>query len=379
MKKQKVCIVSFLPVELLPPLYNLIRDDRWCDYHLTVYTRHPSTQEEEPIPVNGAIFKRAGVMRRHSCSIFNLWKRLLFACRALIYLIYSRPAAVLYINPESVVPVYYYRRYFRKHVRLFAHYYEYDEPGAHDNRPFYRYVSRLGKYMFGKLEWQSQCNEKRLELFCRDTGISPGIARVVHNYPPKLWKSFYIDRKEPARPVRIIYNGLGLSFAGMYVREFAEYIKSLNGLVQWDVYCMNIKPDIAEFFEQLDTPYVRLIHSPCRYDELPVRMRNYDVGVLLYKDITDNHKYAESNKFYEYLVCGLDVWFPRSMVLQHAFINPGFYPRVVMLDFEHLNGTDVETLASHRGCSRMSFDFTSENAADDFFRQLADRNEGSQI
>lgn len=54
--------------------------------------------------------------------------------------------------------------------------------------------------------------------------------------------------------------------------------------------------------------------NPIDYYELPKELIKYDIGLVLYKGHIPNYIYNVPNKVYEYLACGLQVWYSKDLL-----------------------------------------------------------------
>ena len=156
----------------------------------------------------------------------------------------------------------------------------------------------------------------------------------------------------------------------MFVREFADFVIRGTGKIRWDVFAPDASEEVCGFFAGLNSPHIGFFKKHIPHDELPKLFSGYDVGLLLYRGASKNFEYSESNKFYEYMSCGLDVWFPVRLKTLLKYQNGSVYPKVTALDFEHLENVDVDAICSHAGAKHRHLYFSSEQAADEFFEQL---------
>ena len=164
---RKIAVISANPVEFYPPLRNLLRDPRWKGHRVTLYSMLSRKRSGLQFQADGIRCVRT-VQRRSRFSCLNLLDRLWFSFRVLGGLIISRPDRILYIESNSALPVYWYRRYFNRKVGIFIHYYEYAEPEQYAREPWNGYCHGKELYLYGLLNWCSHCNSRRLEFFCRE-------------------------------------------------------------------------------------------------------------------------------------------------------------------------------------------------------------------
>lgn len=87
----------------------------------------------------------------------------------------------------------------------------------------------------------------------------------------------------------------------------------------------------------MDPDIVKYHSHGIEYDKIPETLNKYDVGVIFYKAYSENVVYCVSNKFYEYLSCGLDIWFSEAMKATWPFEYPQGNPSILKINFKKLN------------------------------------------
>ena len=95
-------------------------------------------------------------------------------------------------------------------------------------------------------------------------------------------------------------------------------------------------PGVLDYFDQLGASNI-FFNGAVNYDELPGILSKHNIGTILYKGHIPNYIYNIPNKLFEYHVCGLDVWYPQQMVSCTSLITKDSFPKVVPVDFFHLN------------------------------------------
>ncbi len=250
------------------------------------------------------------------------------------------PDAVLYVEPHSAIAAWIYYRILGGRARLFIHHHEYYE--THDfQRPGMR-IPRLGKrlernYLFARAEWVSQTNEDRLNLARQDhPEVSVHAWHILPNFPPTAWCSqaeLRRDKRKP--PFRMIYIG-SASFEDTYIEEVVRWVAANKESAQLHICGYNVKNEVWDWLEKERFPNVSYDSSGYRYNDLPRILADFDVGLVIYKGNTTNFIYNVPNKMFEYLVCGLDVWFPKEMKGICNFFNRTPAP-ILKLDFTSLD------------------------------------------
>jgi hypothetical protein len=162
---------------------------------------------------------------------------------------------------------------------------------------------------------------------------------IMPNYPSIKWSRKHFKKKDTFPFLSIVYVGFSLSFETMYSKELFDLIKSMDGKVTLDCYIHKPNNEIINYITSNSFSNINIKES-INYFELPEVLSQYDIGVILYKGATDNYIFNAPNKLFEYLACGLDVWFPKEM--------KGCYPytseRVHKIDFNDLYRLDFKKL-----------------------------------
>lgn len=348
LKTDKLAILHFQPLEKYPPVMN------WLNYlqyigqpglKIKVYTHRASLSKN--------IFKvRKGEMqisRFPSLSRLS-WIRYLqytlYYTISFFRLILWRPQAVLYYETLSAFPAIWYKKYINRRCQLLVHYHEYTSLAEHHKgMKVNLWANRLEKKSYGLCNWISHTNAVRLELFASDAAIdNRSQLRVLPNYPPKSWHNAAELKavKNCAGPIRLIYVG-ALSLDTLFTKEVASWVAAFPNLLHWDIYSDNHESEALNYLQRLAAPNITFRGS-VDYFQLPGILQNYDVGLILYKGHIPNFVYNAPNKLFEYLVCGLHVWYPQNMLGIHAFERTDTNPKIIGLDFGNLGAVTPSDL-----------------------------------
>ena len=104
-------------------------------------------------------------------------------------------------------------------------------------------------------------------------------------------------------------------------------------------------------------------------------LKNYDIGVILYKGHISNYVYNAPNKLFEYLACGLDVWLPKKMTGSLEYVTVATFPKILALDFLNLQLFNLHKAINRDGCFYQKNSFFCESVlkeiADKFFEKQA--------
>jgi hypothetical protein len=230
-----------------------------------------------------------------------------------------RPDAVFYVEPHSALAAFVYLFVLRGRAKLLIHHHEYYAPEDYA-RPAMG-MPRLGswlehRWLYALACWISQTNQDRLRFVrSQNPGIGSAKWRVLPNYPRRGWSDDCPMATAPrsADSIRLVYVG-SASFRDTFVREIVEWAQLRPQSVQLDLYGHNIADDVAAWIESLGATNVRCQANGVEHGQLPAILSRYDVGLVLYKGNTVNFVYNLPNKLFEYLLCGLEVWYPIEML-----------------------------------------------------------------
>jgi hypothetical protein len=190
---------------------------------------------------------------------------------------------------------------------------------------------------------------------------------VLPNYPPEKWKC-KTENKKLINQKLIVYVG-ALGMDSMYIREFAEWVEAQEGKVVWDIYSLQNADALISYLSSIGSRYINF-KGLANYYDLPAILCNYDVGVILYKGHIPNFIYNAPNKLFEYLACGLDVWFPLQMEGTRPYITQDVFPKVVAVDFEKLDEEVREDTFLHKNMVYVKPLYYCENVLPALIQQL---------
>lgn len=339
----KLFIFHFAPLELYPPVQNLIQELAASqDFSVQVFTSASSKVK---------LFKSNGDVRIH--RLFNMggqssFKRVVgyirFNVAGIAALIWNRPSTVLYFETLSSLPPVFYKRFINRSARLLIHYHEYATKQEIASGP--SMVAALHAYeseVYDRASWVSHTNEARLKMFMQD--VRPSVIShpfVLPNFPPHGWQQ--APKRAVDLPLKVVYCG-ALSLTTMYTKEFAAWVIAQGGKVLWDIYTYNFSTDTKQYLEELECDWIRFLPG-IAYDELPGILPKYHLGIILYKGHILNYIYNAPNKLFEYLACGLDVLVPDVMIGSVPYVDQHRLPKVIALNFNEIPATLIEELAN---------------------------------
>lgn len=335
----KLTIMHYLPVSFYPPAMNLVDmiEDK-VDVQLisTLPDKGKLNYRSQKTEINNPV-----CCNDKDGSFLRLFKYEWYVLSCLLKLISRKPDAVMYYESISALPVYLYKRYFNRKVKVYIHYHEYssEEDYLEPGRRLFAWNHQIErKWIYEHAEWISQTNLQRLNMYLHDNPMKDrSKAHVFPNYPPKLW--WRKEKRHEGDVCRCVYVG-SLSLQDTFVKEFCEWVKLQDGRVAFDMFSFNFRQDTMDTVNALDCPYIHFHKEGVAYSEIPKLLDGYDAGILLYKATSVNFQWNETNKFYEYLICGLDVWYPKEMLLLHELDKSQYAPEVKEMDFDNIDSFD---------------------------------------
>lgn len=359
-----IAIIHFSPLELYPPVQNLLRvlakQQPGCKIY--VYTTAASFFTLTPFECGNEYIKiiRLGKSGDQSSAINRMWNYGLFYMGCIGYLIAKGTRRILYYETLSSFPAWLYKRFFNRKAEVFIHYHEYTNAAEYEGgMKLTSFFHGLEKRLYPVAKWVSHTNLDRMQLFEKDLlPVKINQAQIVPNYPPASWLAG--AKQEHQLPLKIVYAG-ALSLDTMFTREFAAWVIRQNGKVIWHIYSYNITAEAKRYLNDLNVGSIR-INAGVDYDELPAILKQYDVGVILYNGHIANYIYNAPNKLFEYLACGLDVWLPDIMTSALEYQTKQSFPKVIATDFSKLDGFVVEAAIDRTGLREVIPAYSCEKA-----------------
>ena len=371
----KLVIFHYNPLEKFPPAMNLLRilDERMDgENEAIVFTTAAPRVQQLYIPANPRIkIKRLGLHGIHQSALLRLVGYLRYFGMSFLQSLLIRPSRLFYYESvSSLVPVVL-KKFFIPKARLLLHYHEYMSPADYRESSLVNSFHRLERVIYPEAAWISQTNSQRMRFFLEDTGLpANNRMHVVPNYPLRSWgRPKSVERVSPQ--VRLVYVGSFGSTETLYIKETLEWIKSLQGKGTLDIYSFNMPETVAAFVKSLQCEHIRVLPEVSYY-ELPAVLNRYDVGLILYKGLSRNFEYNAPNKLFEYLACGLDVWYPKTLKGIQEYDTANTWPQVRSLNFEALETYDIMSMTDRSTSVKNVSAYSYEDAAAELVQQLVD-------
>jgi glycosyltransferase involved in cell wall biosynthesis len=332
---KKLAVIHFMPIEYYPPatnFLNFIADKN--KINTKVWTceniRDCHNYFNNVIDISRVPFP--DIRQSRAIRLIKYW---FFNINTLRCLVAYSPHTILYFESYSAWPVYVYKRFINKGTSLYIHYHEYSSHEWYiDGMRLVNYYHNLEKkYLYLKARWISQTNKYRINLFYHDNRVDKYRLNILRNYPPRNWyNKRNIKDEKLTGPLRFVYVG-SLSLRTTYIKEICDWIIEQNGDAIFNIYTNNIDTETLKYLSEINSPWIVFHNKGIPYYDLPETLINYDIGLIIYKVTTSNYQFNETNKLFEYLACGLEVWFNAEMAAIRDHICRDFKPRVIEIDF----------------------------------------------
>lgn len=339
MAKKNIILIHFQPLEFYPPIQNLLSVFQISEFlpDIFVISTSQSTLNNYEVKVESIKIKRINI--NSSNRIIRLIKICYFYLSSFFLLLKHRPSKVLYFESISAFPAIVYKLLFKK-VRLFVHYHEYTTKEEYINgMHLVRLNHFLEKKTYSKFAWISHTNNNRIQLFKNDQlGISEAILHVMPNFPLSIWQKLSTlsraNQKERSQILKLVYVG-SISVEDTYIKEIIEHVINHPKKFELEIFSLFFPEDLFKLINKGNANNIKY-SGPINYHDIPQKLKNKDIGLILYKGNTVNYIYNAPNKLFEYIACGLDVWFPKEMLGCYEYVSYE-NPQVVKLDFLNLN------------------------------------------
>lgn len=357
---KKVAIFHYQPLEKYPPILNLIQQlDCHCQDHkseVKVFTTFASADLKRSLKN----VKVITVGLKSGNIYLNKINYLSFNFLSILYSLVFRPGKAFYYETISCFPPFFLAFFFKK-MEVFVHYHEYMTTEEY-NRGMWlvKKLYQFEKRQLYKVKWLSHTNKDRLCLFLKQINEEDSlhnVCNIMPNFPPKSWM-MKRENLITSSPIRIVYVGYSIEESTSFIREFLFWL-NMQDNVCFDAYLYQTNHEILS----LEKKYAKFfkIKPAIPYNKLPSILPSYHVGVILYKAHILNYKFNAPNKLFEYLACGLDVWFSEEITGCLDFVTKETYPKVVSLNFKELNCYNISTLVNRKDCSKNKAGYFAEN------------------
>ena len=342
-----LAIVHWFPVEQFPPVQNLLQvlaTEQELQGHCLTTGNDRGLPDFAAAPVT---IQRRAFPSRTMGRLLRIWLLLSFPIWACWRLFWLRPHALLYFEPHSSAAAFLYLL-LNPRCRLLIHYHEYREPKEYrdpGNRLFGLYHRLERRFLYRRAVWISQTNSDRVRLCLQDTPeVTAAQMRVLPNYPPASWQQVQRTARSDSDPLRLIYIGAA-SIRDTFIREVVQWVsRQSSDRLTLTVYISNSDAETQLMLQQAAAVYSHITVSlqGVPYQQLPQLLCQFDVGLVLYRGNTPNYVYNAPNKLFEYLACGLDVWYPGCMLGIRPYARSDVRPQILETDFQRLAELDLK-------------------------------------
>lgn len=355
-KKNRIIIFHFLPIELYPPIINFINyvsNSITSEEALEVvlFTTRPNSNLEL-VEFNNVKIVRFKAIDSNKFIFSRVFHYVYIYLTVLFNLVISKPKSIFYYESLSSLPIVIYR-FFNSKFNLYIHYHElFTLKQLEKGRALHKLFSKLEvKYLYSNAIWISQTNSKRMEIFLQQHHLdfNPKQHKCLPNYPSKEWlankEEKHLEDYEKRKDVTKLVHIGALSFNDMYLNEVLETFGN-NDKFELHFYSHATNKEIINKLESFNN--VSFMGS-INYNAIPNLRLKYDIGLVLYKGNSLNFTYNAPNKIFEYLALDLDVWCSKKLITAFDYVIEDTYPKMLMVDYENLPTLNVNALLSREG------------------------------
>jgi hypothetical protein len=333
----KIAILHFNIIEKYPPVMNFIFDalEENSSLKILVFTTKNTTSYTTPHFPNTKIY-RFGTIGTNPVTRYAsfIWFNLMSS----IVLLINRVDKITVFETLSIFPLWVLSIIYNSH-KVHIHFHEYISNSERSASSAYmKVLFKLEDQLLKKYAC-SQTNEDRKRLFLIDKPfLNSDLVEVRPNMPPKSWWNNYgqFKKKSADTKIRLVHVG-ACDNKTMYVREVLDWVIANQEQLELTIISQQLDEHTKDLIARYDTKAIKLI-EPVNYYELPKELVKYDVGLVLYKGVIDNHKFSVPNKVYEYLACGLGV-FTSSQLTSTVKLN---HENITAVDFRKLDHFDLK-------------------------------------
>lgn len=350
-KRKKVFIIHFQPIELFPPALNMI-DFFGNEKNIELFVCTNKKLKENTLQYyqneNVKIYRPSTLSKNRAIQYLNYFS---FYFSSIVLLFWHHPRVVLYIETLSSWPALIYKKISGRGIKLMVHYHEYTEPALYESGMFLaRYMHKIERKMYNSFSWISHTNPIRMQMFkddCNLNSLNNETFNIIPNYPSKSW----LKEEGSNAPIngikKMVFVG-SLGYKNMYLQEVVDFLNDHPEEFSLDVYSYNIDNKAKEVLKTCDNKNIKFFGG-CDYKALPEILKNYHIGLVIYKPFSQNTIHAVSNKVFEYLACGLDVWYSNDMTYTNSYERISVYPKILSVDFKELRSFDYKSALNREG------------------------------
>ncbi len=368
-----IVIIHFQPLELYPPIQNLLsvlNEQKPSKKIITITTSQRAISNYCVGLSESNQIIRVDV---HSNSrIIRLIKYIYFYFFTFFKLLQFKPLKVIYFESASALPAIVYKKIFQK-TELFVHYHEYTTLDEYSSgMQIVKWNHYFEKKTFNEFKWISQTNKKRIELFHRDNPkVQNEILHCLPNYPLASWINkritFNDTIDEPSERLKLVYIG-ALSLEDTYVKEIIDFVYTNNKFYDLEIFSFQIEDQLNTYLLSKNCSNITFSGS-IEYMAIPEVLKTKDIGLILYKGKTLNYIHNAPNKLFEYLTCGLDVWYPKEMVGCNEYQTEA-NPKVFEVDFNEIEESLKKYTFSNKGNTHQLNKYSAQEASMELIKEL---------
>jgi hypothetical protein len=320
MKPKTIAILHFNMIEQYPPVMNFIFDklEDNPELRILVLTTNNTANYKTPTFPNTKIY-RFGTISINPLKRYTsyLW----FNFMSSLILLSKKFDLIIAFESLSIFPLWL-RTNIRFKTKAHLHFHEYISLlECQISSTYMKILFKLEDQLLRKHKC-SHTNEDRKRLFLKDKPfLKSENVEVRPNMPPKSWWNQYGQLKKPntGGKIRLVHVGAA-DHKTMYIKEVLEWAKENSKKIELTFISQQLEKETKHLILNYCCSSISIM-NPIDYYELPKELIKYDIGLVLYNGYIPNHIYSVPNKVYEYLACGLQVWYSKDLLTTDKLNN----------------------------------------------------------
>lgn len=225
----------------------------------------------------------------------------------------------------------------KRGIKLCAHFYEYfntSEIKRQSRMEYFGYNNP--KHAYEQFSWISHSTELRRSRFIQDFKLNrTSQIYTIHNFPPLSWRSTerIENNIQGNNKLKLVYLG-ALSIESTFILELLDFCSKFKEQVTLDVYSWRMPEDLNEHMRSL-TGNVKQMGS-INHSAVRDTLNQYDIGIIMYKPLSDNVTTSLPNKLFEYWACNLNVWIHEELHYCREFVERYPHNGIKFMDFSSI-------------------------------------------
>lgn len=236
------------------------------------------------------------------------------------------------------------------------------------------YLNRLDRFLFNIVKR----SYKKVDLFVTpESNRTDLLKKVLHQVSSDLFftlpntnnnKVELTEKKVTNRTIVTHIGAVGLSH---HIKSFLDAVSQLDAQLYEVRFIGNLTNEVIELINSYDCGSIKII-GQLKHSELKQYYLDTDVGVILYKDVSLNHRFCAPNKLYEYWSHGIPVIGDKLPGLTSVFNEP-FLGKLIAMEKPEEIMYALEELKNQKGNKQIILDYFNSQLKLDCYLDALDQ------